>query len=385
MIPTTERYPSDSAVTYELIEDEESEASRLKGLIWPGMDIFDAATEEMRRKRNQKKDGSLLKQMERCSEHIEATETIYSPSGVMRKRRPITGNVEDTSPLKGETPIPKKRTGRIKRTALAETSVNLPNPKRRSTRTAAPQHGLPKESSLPYTYMPTSSALGSYSIGSHYSTVEDDNNEMDLTLGYVATNTYHKGLPVFNDTKDSQPESKYSPSASLSSASVYGYHDFGRAETQPIGRNSHRPSQLETYPAGLQGRDINGALEMCVSPEKDGNVDPSLAGMFSTTVPHNNPLGWNGPNMGDQITLQDSNGLQGPWMHGLPNETLNYCANPLSFAFQQLQTHSENPFAGIHTGFDGVDDKDCLDSTSGAMSETEGTQLPNGFFGDERL
>ncbi|KAK2861258.1 hypothetical protein FQN49_004380, partial [Arthroderma sp. PD_2] len=70
---TSDPFVDDAAFEY-YDEDEEpiqrgsDEASRLKGIFWPGMDIFDSATEEMRRKRNQKKDGSILKQMEETSE-----------------------------------------------------------------------------------------------------------------------------------------------------------------------------------------------------------------------------------------------------------------------------------------------------------------------------
>ncbi|KKK17605.1 hypothetical protein ARAM_003231 [Aspergillus rambellii] len=99
------------------------EMARLKGVLWPGMDIFDSATEQMKRKRNQKKDESILKMMERTSMRVEPTELVFSPTGVLRKQRVISGNVEDSSPLKGETPIPKKRATRSKR-VLAQVDPN---------------------------------------------------------------------------------------------------------------------------------------------------------------------------------------------------------------------------------------------------------------------
>ncbi|KAL3478198.1 hypothetical protein BJX99DRAFT_256745 [Aspergillus californicus] len=99
----------------EMDKERADEIARLKGVLWPGMDIFDSATEQMKRKRNQKKDESILKMMERTSMGVEPTELVFSPTGVLRKQRVISGNVEDSSPLKGETPIPKKRTTRPKR------------------------------------------------------------------------------------------------------------------------------------------------------------------------------------------------------------------------------------------------------------------------------
>ncbi|KAL4868621.1 hypothetical protein BDV12DRAFT_197142 [Aspergillus spectabilis] len=99
----------------EMDKERADEIARLKGVLWPGMDIFDSATEQMKRKRNQKKDESILKMMERTSMGVEPTELVFSPTGVLRKQRVISGNVEDSSPLKGETPIPKKRITRPKR------------------------------------------------------------------------------------------------------------------------------------------------------------------------------------------------------------------------------------------------------------------------------
>jgi hypothetical protein len=51
-----------------------TESTKLKGVYWPGMDLFDSATPEMRRKRNQKKDSSVVEQLELNSQDVEATE-----------------------------------------------------------------------------------------------------------------------------------------------------------------------------------------------------------------------------------------------------------------------------------------------------------------------
>ncbi|EER25943.1 hypothetical protein CPC735_043870 [Coccidioides posadasii C735 delta SOWgp] len=113
--------------SYEEDDDESEqreEISKLKGILWPGMDIFDSATEQMRRKRNQKKDGSVLKQMEKTSETVEPTELVFSPGGTLRKARLISGMVDDSSPLKGETPIPKKRVTRPRRQPLSQVNPN---------------------------------------------------------------------------------------------------------------------------------------------------------------------------------------------------------------------------------------------------------------------
>src|SRR5256885_1111134 len=72
------------------------------------MHLFDAATAEMRRKRNQKKDGSALMQMETTWKSVYQTEVIESEEWTAIKQQPITVMVEDSSPLKGESPLPKK-------------------------------------------------------------------------------------------------------------------------------------------------------------------------------------------------------------------------------------------------------------------------------------
>ncbi|KAH8703467.1 hypothetical protein BGW36DRAFT_443706 [Talaromyces proteolyticus] len=94
-------------------ESKSDEMMRLKGIQWPGMDIFDAATESMKRQRNQKKDATTFKAMEKSSDATEPNEMVFSPSGTLRKEREITGYVEDEDDLlPGEWSIPKPRRDR---------------------------------------------------------------------------------------------------------------------------------------------------------------------------------------------------------------------------------------------------------------------------------
>lgn len=116
----------------EAEKQRSDEMSRLKGILWPGMDIFDSATGQMRRRRNQKKDGTVIKRMEITSLLVEPTEQIFSPEGDLLKERFISGDVdENQTPLKGETPIPKQRPPRSKkRRPLGQNDPNLPISKR---------------------------------------------------------------------------------------------------------------------------------------------------------------------------------------------------------------------------------------------------------------
>lgn len=102
-----------------------AECAKLKGVVHEGMGLFDSATPEMKRKRNQKKDVSVLARLELNSIEVEATELVWSsPSlGNLKRMKPITGNPdsdEDTSssPTK-YSPRKRARTGSPGRRPLA--------------------------------------------------------------------------------------------------------------------------------------------------------------------------------------------------------------------------------------------------------------------------
>lgn len=77
-----------------------SDSAKLKGVLWPGMDLFDSATAEMKRMRNQRKDGSILELMMAASAEVQPTETSYHPNGAFRTARNIFGPLStETSPV----------------------------------------------------------------------------------------------------------------------------------------------------------------------------------------------------------------------------------------------------------------------------------------------
>ena len=109
-----------------------SESTKLKGVYWPGMDIFDSATPEMRRKRNQKKDSSVVEQLELNSQEVEPTELIFTPTGSFKRQRRISSSVyddDDDDIIKTESP-----TLPLPRLVLADMDVNLPRRQRQVTR-----------------------------------------------------------------------------------------------------------------------------------------------------------------------------------------------------------------------------------------------------------
>lgn len=97
----------------------------LKGVQWPGMNIFDSASPEAQRKRNQKKNHSIMAQMELNSAVVQPLERIYWPEGGLKKERVITGNVE-SSPIQEETPKLKRRRAMSNRRVLGDLSINEP-------------------------------------------------------------------------------------------------------------------------------------------------------------------------------------------------------------------------------------------------------------------
>lgn len=78
--------------------DAKTNTPRLKGAVWPGMNIFDAATPDMQRMRNQKKHSSVLQNMIMTSESIEQDELIWDDKMVEITR---TRNVYDSPSVDG--------------------------------------------------------------------------------------------------------------------------------------------------------------------------------------------------------------------------------------------------------------------------------------------
>jgi hypothetical protein len=94
-------------------------ATKLKGKIWPGMHLFDAATPDEARRRNQKKDVSVVKKMERLTRLIVPEEVTYSSEWSVKKSRHIDDLDDASSLIEGESPLkikPKVKPRARKRT-----------------------------------------------------------------------------------------------------------------------------------------------------------------------------------------------------------------------------------------------------------------------------
>ncbi|TVY48759.1 hypothetical protein LOCC1_G001652 [Lachnellula occidentalis] len=104
--------------------DKIPDSAQLKGALWPGMDLFDSATPEMKRMRNQRKDINVMRQMKARSAEIEPAEISYFADGEFRASRDIFGPLSDAeSPVRDPTP---KRQRRTRKPTFSEVSINAP-------------------------------------------------------------------------------------------------------------------------------------------------------------------------------------------------------------------------------------------------------------------
>jgi len=167
------------------------------------MALFDAATEEMKKRRNQKKDGSIVKRMERLSALVEPTEVVYSPGGNIKKERHIDDLEDASSLIDGESPLPKQKQFRPrKRQALVEKDVNAPRLVRRKAEGDLPKKRVEPSFTIglpPLPYLPSSSTGDSYILGSRYLPTEEDEGDFKPPLASASARKCKSPFQIFND------------------------------------------------------------------------------------------------------------------------------------------------------------------------------------------
>ena len=195
----------------DMEDDEVGGNSKLKGVYWPGMAIFDSASPDAKRKRNQKKDGSILEQMEHNAAIVEPIELIFTPHGELKKMRTISGRVEDSSPIKEETPKPKRRCSKPKAPVLSELSTNNPRNGRgkraikATIRQSRPHHSdLGNLSKRALAALDSSPAISTGTEGGHFIPTEDEQAEWRLTFGDPRRDR-KRGVVVYDDNTNDQP------------------------------------------------------------------------------------------------------------------------------------------------------------------------------------
>ncbi|KAH0112732.1 hypothetical protein KCU66_g11814, partial [Aureobasidium melanogenum] len=99
LMPRKRKVKAETPHIGEVDEHDDDDTSKLKGIVWPGMGLFDAATPELKKKRNQKKDVSVSDRLATMSEGIQKEELIFSPSGSLCKKRIISGQPQPEDDL----------------------------------------------------------------------------------------------------------------------------------------------------------------------------------------------------------------------------------------------------------------------------------------------
>ncbi|OKL61773.1 hypothetical protein UA08_02463 [Talaromyces atroroseus] len=198
-------------------EGKVDEMSRLKGVQWPGMNIFDAASDVMKRQRNQKKDASTFKAMEAASCATEPNEMVFSPSGTLRREREITGFVEgEEDLLPGEWSIPKHRRERRERRnhdtstarsgqGIQRVALSVTDPNRSVLGSRVAKRELPKQHSLEehrrrdYPLHTASCKPHSHGLShGHCYPADDDDVDLQLSVGTTGRNRASR-VHIFKD------------------------------------------------------------------------------------------------------------------------------------------------------------------------------------------
>ncbi len=208
----------------------------LKGVKWPGMSLFDSASLEAQRRRNQKKDESKLGQMQSDSAAVEQLERIYWPNGILKKERLITGNVESSPPRDlTPPPVPRKRQRtKANKAVLRDLSTNGlkvgKNPRQRKTDTrvsGTQASNLQQLSEKALATLEESNFLRPRSTQISYNSIDEEDSERQLTFG--ATNSdRRRDFEIFSDDMNHLEDFQDKPGSNVTDISypqtAHGHH-----------------------------------------------------------------------------------------------------------------------------------------------------------------
>ena len=348
----------------ELEKSRTPNASRLKGIIWPGMHLFDAGTDEMKRRRNQKKDGTALKLMEKTSRIVEPVEVIYDEGGSELKQREITGNVDTSSPLRGEEPLPPPKQPRRKRTALASIDTNITRVPRRQYKMSSPRKSPQRRkirvaSRTGFNNGRSSSLIGSLGVRDRFSPTEDENAEFKLTFGDLNTRKRKGNFAIFDDDESTKPRSRSTMPQPFSAPNLYHRPQLNQnMMNSPFftGPMSAYPWHQQQYQSGMPsitpsfGGTFNSHLPYRITagtePQRDAHQNySSIDQMMAISGTQNNPLGWHGeqsshnPFSNRPLSLYNNGPvLSNDYFSLMPNASSlsSTPANPLNMALHQF-------------------------------------------------
>ena len=288
----------------------------LKGAKWPGMSLFDSASLEAQRRRNQKKDDSILKQMQIDSAAVEQLERIYWPDGTLKMERLITGNVE-SSPPRDLTPPPvptKRQRTKANKTVLRDLSTNgfkvgkKPRQRKTATRASGTQASdLQQLSEKALATLDESNFLCPRSTHIGYNPMDEEESERQLTFG-ASHRVRKREFEIFSDdldrlenyhtkaaskiTENSNPQTAHGHHVLHSHGSSSTHRRVPLATRQPSSRRQfsaqpdcpphdpHSPRFGEKFLAALADNQEN------VQPilDGEGRVDDSVGPFFQQRI-----------------------------------------------------------------------------------------------------
>lgn len=254
------------------------------------MALFDAASPEEARRRNQKKDASVVKKMERLSHLVEPAEVTYSAAWSPRKNRHINDLDDASSLIDGESPMMLKPKPKAKRKVLGSISGNVGRPsKRKSKAASSPKKSLRQPRSTAEPELPKLPPLDHTRARYHsaYSVCEDSEEAKDEDDRQFKA-PYSRQRSVFDDQVDvAEADSPFQRIALLQS--------YGRpaprfpfqtpAWLRPASQN---PLFLDTHYNDFGTDDAVEALQHASTNRPNDRVDVLGHG-------HNNPLAWPSP------------------------------------------------------------------------------------------
>ena len=315
------------------------------------MDLFDAATPDEARRRNQKKDGSVVKKMERLSKLVEPQESVYTMSGTLKVQRHLDDLDDNINLIEGETPIPKSKP-RPKRKALGHVSANAPRlVKRKAVKTRSPRKAR-HQSRLPHSLpIRSSSTRPGQSLQSQYTPSEEENMEFRLAVKEMSLRKRPANFTVFNDSSTAYlPRMPSFPGQQMSLNQNYNLHMSQRlgfvnhAWLQPQNQNplyvenNHRYGTAYSTYMGYQTN----------MPDKE-NVMPD-----ASTINHHtaNPLAWSSavPDLSAGTDSSDSTfGSLSGYFSTMPGsaDPFGPVKNPLAGAFSPAKNPLAEAFARL--------------------------------------
>ncbi|KAI1652901.1 hypothetical protein F4813DRAFT_400539 [Daldinia decipiens] len=102
-------YPSENLTEVTEVNENDTGSLSLKGVVYPGMGLFDAAKEEQRRKRNQRKPPAVLLQLEINSTMVTTQEDVYDLNLEYQRSRDVYDDPSiDGSELEDEDDVERK-------------------------------------------------------------------------------------------------------------------------------------------------------------------------------------------------------------------------------------------------------------------------------------